>query len=144
MSDTIDIRDSNLPHVKFIDLRNNGIMEEVAVLQKFNNGDVAYIPISALDDTDKTRLLKIVNSEHARMFPLYELMKSHTLKNGVNALEYFHQLARVRTATGLIIEANPARRGAGPIRVNKSETNDVKGPAKKKKLLNEAPQSDEE
>lgn len=139
----LDMRDSNFPHIKFIDLRGNGVMEEVAVMKVFENQDVAYIPISSLDPTDKSRLLKIVTSEHARMFELHELMKSHTLKNGMNALEFFQQLVRVRTASGQLIDANPTRRGAGQTQAQVAKQESTQVLKKKKVLLSEPPSSTE-
>jgi len=144
----VDIRDSNFPHIKFMDIHGNGIMEEVAIMKVFENDDIAYIPISSLDGTDKQRLLSIVTDKHSRMFDLHELMKSTKLKNGLNALEYFQQLVRVRTASGQIIDANPMRRGAGnrqqqaAYTAEKQQQQDTMVVKKKKVMLSEAP-SDE-
>lgn len=139
----LEMRDSNYPHIKFIDLDNDGVMKECALMHVFDNGDIAYIPITSLDAIDRNRLLKIVTSDHATMFELHELMKNHTLKNGMNALEYFHQLVEKRTATGQKIGA--AQRGIGSNvahqNVNVQQKQEVSG--KKKKVLLEVPPTSE-
>lgn len=138
----MDIRDSNYRHIKFIDLKNNGILEECAIMKQFDNGDIAFIPIGALDQTDKIRLHKIITTQHANMFELHELMQNTSLKNGMNALEYFQQLVKVVTASGQIITTSPTQRGAGTTRINQdhptqiSESNLLK---KRKNLSSEIP-----
>lgn len=136
----LDIRDSNYPHIKFVDLNNNGILEEVAVMKLFPNGDMAYITVASLDDTDKSRLLKVVTSEHAHMFTLDQLLKNTTLKNGMNALVYFQQLVKVRTASGRTIEANSNRRGSGRIDTNEMVQETAPTSKKGRKLVNEVPE----
>jgi len=108
---------SNHPHIFFIDLDDNGILQECAVLKTFPNGDLSYIPISGLDTIDKGRLLKIVKGQHADKFELFELMKGTTLLNGMNALTYFHQLTKVLTTSGQTMLPDPTKRGAGIQRV---------------------------
>lgn len=108
----MQMRDSSYPHIKWLELHDDGVMTECAVMKidKTNN-DVFFFPLSALDDIDKRRLVEIVTSRNATMFELWDLMKNITLKNGVNALSYFHQLVKVRTSGGKIIDLTSGQRG---------------------------------
>lgn len=102
----------NYNHVQFLDLKNNGVELECVVLREFDNGDVAYINLSTLDQLDLDRLSKIIYRPNAHMFPLYELMNQTTLANGENALEYFDQMVTVKTVTGEHIAPRSGRRGS--------------------------------
>lgn len=101
------------PHIAWADIYNNGLMTEIAVIaldQK--NGDLYFIPIAALDSVDRERLIKIISKRDAQKYPLWDLMASSTLKNGMNALEYFNQLVKGRTLSGQIFAPNTGRMGA--------------------------------
>lgn len=93
----VTMRQGNLPHIFWIDIENDGVYTECAVLKKDNMGNIFYFPLSALDQIDKRRLAKIVQNRNAEHFELWDLMSNITLNNGVNALEYFHQLATMLT-----------------------------------------------
>lgn len=102
------------PHVAWADLHNNKVLVEIAVLKLDpNNGDLYYIPIAHMDDSDRKRLVSIVTKRDAHKYPLWDLMANVTLKNGMNALEYFHQLVSVRTAGGQIMRPSPGKIGVG-------------------------------
>lgn len=45
-------------------------------------------------------MAKIVSNRNSTAFELWDLMSQVTLNNGVNALEYFHQLVEMITPTG--------------------------------------------
>jgi len=87
-------------HVFLVDIQDNGQMREVAVVKEEVNGTLYYIDIMSLDNFDKGRLKKIVMSTHADKYPLWDLMSQQTLSNGKNALDYFHQLVKVKRAPG--------------------------------------------
>ena len=103
---------TELPHIAAVDILNNGTAREVAVMSVDNrNLDFYYVQINDLDEIDRRRLLKIVQSSRARDFTLFELMTSVSFQNGQNALEFFHQLAKVRTFSGDIFPATSNNRG---------------------------------
>lgn len=104
-------RSTQYPHIEWVDLYDNGILEEVAVLNRDQNGNLNYIKISELDRIDRNRLVNIVKSRHANQMPLWETMSTITLNNGVNALTYFHQLVKQKTASGQHIKPSLTRRG---------------------------------
>ena len=91
---------TQIPHVYRIDLDGSGIAHECAVLQKDDYGNVLYLKISELDNIDRERIGKILHHRYIRQLPLWDVMSQSTLKNNVNALEYFHQLVRGITADG--------------------------------------------
>lgn len=101
-------------HIAWADLHNNGVLVEIAVIaldQK--NGDLHFIKIAGLDNVDKERLVKIIQKRDAANYPLWDLMSMSTLKNGMNALEYFNQLIKVRSVSGQIFTPNAGKMGAG-------------------------------
>jgi hypothetical protein len=91
------------PHVEWIDLRDDGTLHECAIMKRDANGNIYFFEIHSLDDIDKRRLFKVITNRNAHMYELWDLMSQVTLGNGVNALEYFHQLVRVITPRGRII-----------------------------------------
>lgn len=99
-------------HRQFLDLYGNGVELECVVLREFDNGDVAYIQLSQLDQIDLDRLTKIVFRRNAENYPLWDLMSQTTLGNGENALEYFDQMTMVKTNTGEIIAPRSGGRGS--------------------------------
>ena len=109
---TVKTVKSKYPHIEWIDLLNNGVLVECAIVKKTSTGDVHFFPVDHLDIVDQRRLLGIVSNRNATAFPLWDLMRQVTLNNGCNALEYFHQLTKVRTPSGQIFEPSLGRRGA--------------------------------
>jgi len=103
------------PHVEWIDLKGNGVVVECAVMKKDDFGNIYYIDVSTLDKIDKTRLARMLASRHARTLPLWDLMNSTTLNNGMNALTYFHQLVRIITPEGVVISPRAGHIGVGRI-----------------------------
>lgn len=79
-----------LYHIEMLDIDQSGIMTEVAVVKKDEDGSVFYINTETLHPIDKARLKKIVTSQHADKYPLWELLSQARLSNGMNALDYFH------------------------------------------------------
>lgn len=117
-------------HVQYIDLFGNGLLEEVVVIKEESNGDKHFIQTRVLDEIDLARLRTILDKRDANLYAMWDLMSQTQLRNGMNALEYFHQLVRIKTAAGPIVQsgragqrmiqvnvpqaaAQPARRGPG-------------------------------
>lgn len=98
----IQSRPSQYPHVEWLDLQNNGIYVECAIMRKDNNGNIYFFEINHLDSIDKRRLLSIITNRNSNLYELWDLMSNITLKNGVNALTYFHQLVKVVSPSGQI------------------------------------------
>lgn len=103
MTQHIKMNDSKFPHIKWIDLYDDGTRHECAVMKQDDLGNVYYFELNKLDDVDKRRLFNIISNRNSHMHELWDLMGNVTLGNGVNALDYFHQLVRVRTPSGQII-----------------------------------------
>lgn len=100
------------PHIAWVDLHNNGTVVELAVIAiDQRTGDLYFIPIASLDAIDRVRLTYIVGKRDAHKYPLWDLMSNTTLKNGINALEYFQQLVKVRSVSGQIFAPNSGRMG---------------------------------
>ena len=108
----IDIRPGTEPHIFWIDLEQNGVLVQCAVMRRDGQGNIYYIPLENMDDVDRMRLLRIVRNRNANNFELWDLMSNITLNNGVNALEYFHQLVTVITASGVKAQPSVGRMGA--------------------------------
>jgi len=95
-------------HVQFLDLNGNGLETEVVVLKEERNGDKYFIKTDTLDEIDLDRLRGILAKRDAHFYPLWDLMSQTMLKNGMNALVYFNQLVKVKTAAGPIVRpGNP-------------------------------------
>ena len=100
----LNSRTGQLPHVRWIDLNDNGTLIEVAVVKEDVEGNVYYFELNKLDSIDKQRLFNVITKRHATQFELWDLLAQHTLGNGMNALNYFHQLVKVLTPQGTIID----------------------------------------
>lgn len=101
-------------HIGWIDLRNDGILQEIAIMSRNkNNGDIYFIAINDLDEIDKRRIIKVLNKPDANKYPLWELMANTTMPNGQNTLEFFHQLVKIRTERGQILPVGSNKMGAG-------------------------------
>ena len=128
------------PHVEWLDLHQNGVLTECAVMKKDSNGNIYHFSIAALDDVDKNRLRNILVSRNAANFHLWDLMEQVTLGNGVNALEYFHQLVKVQTPGGAIIDPMQGRIGAaGQVTTQAHATAQVAQPTATAQVTESAP-----
>ena len=116
---TISQQVGQIPHTKWLDLKNNGVMIECAILKEDTFGNIYYIEIPNLDRIDKTRLSRMLHSRNAKNFELWDLMSQVTLNNGINALEYFHQLVKMITPSHVIM--NPRQGHVGTGIVDKAE-----------------------
>lgn len=118
-------------HVQHIDLYGNGILHEVVVVKEEINGDIHFIQTSILDEIDLVRLRLILDKRDSHLYPMWDLMSQTTLKNGMNALEYFHQLVKIKTAAGPILPAG--RPGSKMVAVNPtllSKPGEKRGPGR--------------
>jgi hypothetical protein len=98
-------------HIQIVDIYGNGVGYEVAVMKIDSNGDLYFLRTDHLDSIDYDRLAMILRKREARVLPLWELLSSIKLNNGINALVYFHQFVNVKTASGQIMKPNPRRAG---------------------------------
>ena len=99
--------------LEWIDLEQNGVMIECAILKKFPNGDTYFFALSSLDNIDKQRLRNILVHKSASLYcELWSMLEQHTLGNGMNALLYFNQLAKLRTASGQMLPFGGGQKGA--------------------------------
>ena len=106
---------TQIPHVYRIDLYNEGLAHECAVLSTDKFGNTYYIKISDLDEIDRTRIGKILQHRYINQLPLWDVMSQTTLKNGMNALDYFQQLVKAITPAG---KPFTPKAGAGGYSVN--------------------------
>jgi hypothetical protein len=81
-------------HMEILPLNSDGTMVECVVLKRYNNGDRIFIQVDHLDEIDRERIKKYLSEAHADRFELWDMLSHRRLGNGMNALEYFHQLAR--------------------------------------------------
>lgn len=81
---------TDLAHVFLIDWNDEGILEEIAVVAELPDGTICGVRVASLHQIDKARLKKVVMSQHADKYPLWELMSNARLSNGLNCLDYFH------------------------------------------------------
>lgn len=107
----IDVINGRYPHVGWVDLENEGILTEIAIMAN-NPAGLSFIKLNALDTIDKQRLLRVITNRNTHLYELWDLMSNITLGNGMNALEYFHQYVKVLTPSGKVITPSEGRRGA--------------------------------
>jgi hypothetical protein len=87
-------------HVELMDVDGTGVLKEVVVMKRWDNGSVSYIETALLDTTDKARLKGIITNQHSDKYEAWELCEMTTLSNGMNALDYFHQVTRHKHEKG--------------------------------------------
>ena len=126
---TVTTRRGNLPHIKWIDLAGNGVLTECAVLKEDTLGNIYYVEIPSLDNIDKQRISRIISNRNANNFELWDLMSQITLNNGVNALEYFHQLVKVITPDGIVMNPKVGVVGTGKASADGKANTDVSSTA---------------
>lgn len=122
-------------HVQYLDLYGNGLFTEVVVIKEEINGDKYFLQTNLLDVIDLERLRNILDKRDSNLYAMWDLMSQTQLRNGMNALEYFHQLTRIKTKAGPIVQPSssrsrmvqiqvpqaPAAAGRGPGRPSKAE-----------------------
>lgn len=92
------------PHVEWIDLHDDGVLFECAVVKRDVRGNIYFIRLDRLDSIDLSRMFNIINNRNAKSYELWDLMSQVTLGNGINALVYFHQLVEMITPSGQIMK----------------------------------------
>ena len=112
-----EIVEGKLPHIEWLEL-DDGVLHEVAVMKREANGSVMFIRLDTLDAIDKTRLVKILRNRNVDNFELWDLMSQVTLGNGINALKYFHQLVKIFTPQGTVMDPRDGVRAA-PVKIEK-------------------------
>jgi len=113
------------PHTKWIDLKNDGVMNECAVLKEDGFGNIYYIEIPALDNIDRDRIARMLTSPRSNEIPLWEIMGNTQLRNGMNGLDYFHQLVKVITPEGVIMNPRIGSVGTGKVDIAVPRNNDA-------------------
>lgn len=108
-------KSGQFPHIEWIELNNDGIMHECAVMKRDAVGNVLFFKTNDLDEIDKKRLTGILMDRNARNFELWDLMANKTLGNGMNALVYFSQLVRQLTTNGKILDPRAGQMGTGTV-----------------------------
>lgn len=111
------------PHVEWIDLKGDGVLVECAVVKKDEFGNIYFIELRKLDRIDRQRMFRILTNRSANNFELWDLLSQRTLGNGMNALEYFHQLVKVVTPSGRIKRPRMGEVGFGQGRAGVVNTN---------------------
>lgn len=111
----IELKEGNLPHVFWIDLKSDGVFHECVVLKKDNMGNISFFQVNSLDSIDKKRLSRILQGRLAPQMECWDLFSQQTLNNGVNALSYFHPLVKVITLSGKMFSPKHGVMGTGQI-----------------------------
>ena len=99
------------PHIFWIELHGDGILHECAVLKRDLNGSVFFFQTNHIYEVDKKRLADLLMNRNARTVELWDLAANKTLGNGVNALVYFHQLAKILNPNGKITDPRSGQVG---------------------------------
>jgi len=110
---TVRTSPGQFPHVKWIDLKGNGLMVECAVMKEDGQGNIYYFELGRLDNIDRQRIARLLTSRNAPNMELWDLMSNTTLNNGVNALDYFHQLVKIISADGVVFSPRAGTVGTG-------------------------------
>ncbi len=99
-------------HIQWLPLYDQHVNIECAVLRRFPNNDILVVTIESLDEIDRKRLLNAFMRTNSHALELWEVLQSITMNNGINALEYFHQLAIMKTASGVVMKPQIGRASA--------------------------------
>jgi hypothetical protein len=99
------------PHIEWIEIHNDGVMHECAILKEDPQGNKMFFPVNHLDEIDRRRLVGILVDRNARNFELWDLMAQKTLGNGQNALAYYHQYVKILTPNGKILDPKSGQVG---------------------------------
>jgi len=111
--------EGKFPHVEWLDLNGNNILIECAIMKTEASGGKLFIRLDQLDSIDKQRIAKILTNRNANAFELWDLMAQITLGNGENALKYFHQMVKIFTPAGVVM--NPTAGQVGIAAPKKAE-----------------------
>ncbi|TFG96681.1 hypothetical protein E4H12_10495 [Candidatus Thorarchaeota archaeon] len=100
------------PHIEWLELHGDGMLHECAIMKRDNLDNVFFFPVNHLDEIDRRRLAQMLADRNASNFQLWDLMSQKTLGNGMNALAYFHQLVKVLTPIGKVLDPRSGVMGA--------------------------------
>lgn len=89
-SGKIEKKATDIAHIFMIDVDDSGFYRECALVNEFDDGTIAYILIDTLHPIDKARIKRVVTSQHADKYPLFELLSQARFSNGLNGLDYCH------------------------------------------------------
>lgn len=106
------VKSNTHAHVEWIELHEDGIMHECAILKTDAAGNKLFFQLNHLDRIDRDRLAMILADRNIRSFELWDIMSGRTLGNGCNALAYFHQYAKLLTANHKILDPKTGQMGA--------------------------------
>jgi hypothetical protein len=84
-------------------------------VKRWDDGSVSYIDVALLDNIDKGRIKYVIDGVHSDKYPLFELLSQARLSNGLNALDYFHPVVKIKRAPGHINTSGGG--GLGSIKV---------------------------
>ncbi len=87
-------------HIEYQDIDGTGVLKEVAIVKRWDDGGFSYIETGILDQIDRGRLKAVLMSPHADKYELWELLSMSKINNGMNALDYFHQLTKKKNVKG--------------------------------------------
>jgi hypothetical protein len=89
--------------IEWLPVNGPDFLQECAVLKRFNNGEISFVPLASLDKIDMARLKSIITSRSSQLHnELYNLLAEQFLGNGENALSYYHQLAKILSPNGQV------------------------------------------
>lgn len=125
------------PHIEWLELNKDGMLHECAVMRRDAQGNVFFFQVNHLDEIDRRRLAQLLADRNARNFELWDLMAQKTLGNGMNALAYFHQLVKVLSPNGKVMDPRSGVMGAPVTGVVSS-----KSPASSAQVAHEAAQAE--
>lgn len=101
----------DFPHVEWIELYADKILHECLVVLRQPGGNLLFIKLAELDGIDKDRIVHFLRDRNVRAFSFAELLRSRTLPNGINALEYFHQMVQIITPNGQVMRPQQGQSG---------------------------------
>lgn len=96
----IVLHPTSLRHIFYMDVNDDGVLREIAVVKKWEDGSISYIDVALCDNIDKGRIKKVVLGHHADKYQLWELLDMERLSNGLNGLDYFHQMTKMKRMPG--------------------------------------------
>jgi hypothetical protein len=100
-------------HMERLPINTDGTVVECVILKRYDNGDRVFIRVDHLDNIDRERIKMYLSERYADKFHLWDLLSNRRLGNGMNALEYFHQMAKYYVKqTSSVRHLNPAVSGS--------------------------------
>lgn len=98
-------------HIEWLELHGDGVLHECAIMREDSTGSKLFLKVNDLDEIDRRRLAGILGDRNARRTELWDLMAQRTLGNGINSLVYFHQLVKMITPNGKILDLKSGQAG---------------------------------